>query len=205
MNKPYVVGITGCSGSGKTYLLNRLVKNFSSSEMVVLSMDNHYKPIDQQVRDENNVVNFDLPESIDQAKLEADLENLVNGNQIELTEYTFNVHDVAPKKLILKPAPIIVMEGIFTMHYEGLKNLLDLKIFVDASEETMLNRRIERDGRERGYHDRSVKYRFEHHVLPSYRSFVQPYRAEADILVNNETDFEKDLEHITRLLRKQLA
>ncbi|MEQ9230402.1 MAG: GTP-binding protein, partial [Cyclobacteriaceae bacterium] len=63
MKKPYVVGITGCSGSGKTYLLNRLVQNFSSSEMVVLSMDNHYKPIDQQVRDENNVVNFDLPES----------------------------------------------------------------------------------------------------------------------------------------------
>ncbi len=205
MNKPYVVGITGCSGSGKTYLLNRLVKNFSRSEMVVLSMDNHYKPIDQQVRDENNVVNFDLPESIDQAKLEADLENLVNGNQIELTEYTFNVHDVPPKKLILKPAPIIVMEGIFTMHYEGLKNLLDLKIFVDASEETMLNRRIERDGRERGYHDRSVKYRFENHVLPSYRLFVQPYRAEADILVNNETSFEKDLEQITQQLRDHLS
>lgn len=205
MNKPYVVGITGCSGSGKTYLLNRLLKNFNPSEMAVLSMDNHYKPIEQQVRDEHNVVNFDLPESIDQAKLEHDLSTLVGGLPIQLKEYTFNVHDREPNIIELKPAPIIVVEGIFTMYYDGIRNMSDLKVFVDAAEETMLQRRIKRDGEERGYHDRSVKYRFENHVLPSYREFVKPYREQADVLVNNETDFEQDLAHITELLKEQLS
>lgn len=201
--KPFVIGITGCSGSGKTYFLNKLKERFP--DLAVLSMDNHYKPIDQQVRDENNVVHFDLPESIDRDQFHQDLSNLVNGKSIEIIEYTFNVHGSEPNVLKIASSPVIIVEGIFTMFYDEVRDLLDYKIFVESTEEVMLARRIKRDESERGYHDESIRYRFENHVLPIYREHILPGKKLADRVVNNETDFTPDLEAVSELIQSKLV
>ena len=204
MSKPYVIGITGCSGSGKTYFLHQFAKKFKQDEMSVLSMDNYYKPIQEQKRDEHNVVNFDLPESIDSDIFLSDLTELINGRPIEFLEYAFNKRDAEPNVIQVKPSPILVVEGIFPLYYEKIRNLLDYTVFIKASEETMLQRRIKRDGAERGYHDRSVKYRFEHHVLPTYRKCILPSQDHADLIVDNEIGFQEDLEQLTEHLTSEL-
>lgn len=203
--KPFVVGITGCSGSGKTFLLKKLLESFDSKDISVLSMDNYYKPVEEQVRDENGVIHFDLPGSIDEAKFEEDIRTLINGDSIEIIEYTFNVHDREPSLIKIEPKPLIVVEGIFAFTYKGVNQLLDMKVFVDSPEEVMLQRRIKRDEAERGYHDRSVRYRFEQHVLPIYREHVLPLRPTADYVIDNEVDPLKDLNEVIAELKKQVS
>lgn len=205
MKKPFVVGITGCSGSGKTFLLSKLINAFDQSDISVISMDNYYKPVEEQVRDENGVIHFDLPESIDEAGFEADLKKLVAGTPIQVKEYTFNVHDREPELITIDPKPIIVVEGIFTFLYTGVNDLLDSRVFVDASEEVMLQRRIKRDEVERGYHDQSVRYRFESHVLPIYRERVLPLRVTADFIINNEENPLEDLSRVISYLKTVLS
>jgi len=203
--KPFVVGITGCSGSGKTFLLKKLLESFDSKDISVLSMDNYYKPVEEQVRDENGVIHFDLPGSIDEAKFEDDIRTLINGDSIEITEYTFNVLDREPSMIKIEPKPLIVVEGIFAFTYKGVNQLLDMKVFVDSPEEVMLQRRIKRDEAERGYHDRSVRYRFEQHVLPIYREHVLPLRSTADYIIDNAVDPLKDLNEVIAELKKQVS
>ena len=205
MDKPYVVGITGCSGSGKTYFLNKLVEHFEKEQLAVLSMDNYYKPITEQVRDENNVVNFDLLESIDREAFHQGTLKLVNGETVWLEEYVFNVRDVTPSVIEIQPAPIVIVEGIFSFYYEEVFDEMDLKIFVESTEEIMLNRRIERDEKERGYHDRSIRYRFEHHVLPSYREFVLPGRMKADLIVPNDLNFDVAFDLVSGFLKSRFS
>lgn len=203
--KPVVVGITGCSGSGKTFILDKIVESLPRDAVSVISMDDYYKPIEQQVRDEHGVVHFDLPASIDEHRFENDLKTLVSGKAIEIKEYTFNVHDQPPNFIRIASAPILVVEGIFTFYYSGVNDLLDLRVFIDSSEEIMLSRRIKRDESERGYHDRSVRYRFEHHVLPIYREHVLPLRETADFIIDNEEDPTEDLSELIEHLRGVLS
>jgi len=194
--KPYFVGITGGSGSGKTYFLTRLMGAFKESEICLISQDNYYFPIDQQPRDENGIENFDLPESINNDDLFKDIEQLRKGGTIERPEYLFNNTEKQAKPIILKPAPIIVVEGIFTFHFESIRNAMDLKLFVDAKDILMLKRRIFRDAEERGYDLQDVLYRYEHHVEPAFSRYIKPYKQEADIIVPN---------HITKGNRLEVA
>lgn len=105
MFNPLIIGITGGSGSGKSLFLYELLKNFSDSEVCLLTQDNYYKKRDLQPIDANGIKNFDLPESIEHERLYRDILSLKNGNEVQLTEYTFNNPNVAARKLTFKPAP----------------------------------------------------------------------------------------------------
>ena len=134
MNQPYLVGITGGSASGKTLFLNDLMKSFSKDELCVLSQDNYYRPREEQQIDENGVKNFDIPESIDHEAFARDVQKIKNGETVYRKEYTFNNPKVTPKDLVFKPAPVIVIEGIFVFSFKEVADLLDLKVFIDAKE-----------------------------------------------------------------------
>jgi len=194
MSKPFVVGITGGSGSGKTHFLNQLMANFSEEEICLISQDNYYKAIDEQEKDAIGVENFDLPTAMHEDQFYADLVKLIKGETVTITEYTFNKSDTPPTEIVLKPAPIIVAEGIFTLHYKEVKKLLDLKLFVEAPDFLMMKRRILRDGKERGYDMDDVLHRYEHHVMPTYRKYILPERYEADFIIPNEKNFDRALE-----------
>ena len=203
--KPYVIGICGGSGSGKTTFIKRLRERFDISELCIVSQDDYYLPRDKQYKDHNDEYNFDLPKSFDKKKFRSDLKSLIRGETVTVEEYTFNNPDAKPKLLVFQPAPIIVIEGLFVFHYKKIANLLDLKVFINAKENLKVIRRIHRDQVERGYPIEDVLYKYEHHVLPSFERFIQPYREEADIVINNNHDLERGLSVVEGFLRQQLG
>jgi uridine kinase len=204
--KPYIIGITGGSGSGKTLFIKRIIEDFTKKEVCLVSQDNYYKPRNQQPVDENGVYNFDRPESIDIPKFTDDLKKLIDGKTIRIKEYTFNNPEMDAGIIEFKPAPVIILEGIFIFYVEEISRLIDLKIFIDAREHIMLKRRIIRDQRERGYDLDDVLYRYEHHVMPAFNKYILPYKEHSDIIVNNHQNFNEGIKiiksHISSFLVK---
>lgn len=204
MQKPYIIGITGGSASGKTLFLKRLLERFSEKEICLISQDNYYKPIHLQTKDVNGIENFDIPESIDVDRYATDIQALRDGKDVTIEEYTFNKKDAVPKLLTFHSAPIIVVEGIFVFHFTEIAHLIDLRIFIDAKNKIKLNRRINRDNVERGYDLTDVLYRWENHVTPTYIKYIRPYKKNADIIIPNNDNFEKGLEVITVFLKEKI-
>ncbi len=205
MTKPYIVGITGGSASGKTFFLHQLMKAFSKEQICLISQDNYYRTRDLVPKDQNNVENFDLPEAIDFELFARHIEALREGEVVKHKEYVFNNPNVIPKLLVFEPAPIIVVEGIFVFHSEIVSNLLDLKVFIDAREHVKIKRRIIRDNNERGYDLTDVLYRWENHVAPTYEKYIEPTKYDADIIINNNARFEKGLHVLTAFLQAKLS
>lgn len=189
----YLVGVAGGSGSGKTTLIRALRDRLPSGTVCLVSQDDYYHPIDRQVTDANGKVNFDLPGSVDLDLLERDLRSLLQGEPIYRPEYTFNLPGAEPRWMEIRPARIILVEGLFVLHHPGVRSLFDLKVFVEASDGVQLGRRLARDIRERGYSHDDIRYQWEHHVLPAHRDYLLPYRSQCDLHVINEERFDKAL------------
>ena len=189
MAQPFLIGITGGSGSGKTTFIRELRKGLNEQQVCLLSMDDYYVPREQQKKDKRGVYNFDLPRSIHRDEFIRDLKLLVEGKTVTRREYVFNNENAQPKLLTFRPAPVIIVEGLFVFHYKKLRKMLDLKVFLHAKDNLKVVRRIKRDRVERNYPLDDVLYRYEHHVLPAYEKYVGPYKEKADLIVNNNTDF----------------
>ena len=202
--KPFVIGIAGGSGSGKTFFLNCFLNHFNPEDICLVSQDDYYKPKYLQKIDKNGWINFDLPEGIDDEKLTSDLTGLILGNSFQKKEYTFNVSEERARLLTIKSAPIIIVEGLFIFHYSKVSQLFDMRIFMDADEEITLNRRIKRDGEERGYDRDMVMYQWINHVVPAYNSYLLPYKGTADKIIMNNTHVADDIINITQELSQEL-
>ncbi|GAC1370142.1 MAG: uridine kinase [Hymenobacter sp.] len=205
MYPPYLIGLTGGSASGKTTFLRRLLEAFPGEQICLISQDNYYHPRENQLRDELGVENFDLPASIDAAAYAADVLRISQGHEVRRTEYTFNNATATPKELVFRPAPIVVVEGIFVFHFEEIAKLLDLKVYIDAQEHVKLHRRIVRDRDERGYDLADVLYRYTNHVAPTYERFIAPYKHYADLVIPNNRHFDKGLEVLVGFLKGKVA
>lgn len=204
MDKPYIIGITGGTGSGKTSFKDALLKGFRAHEVTCISQDDYYRPREHQLVDRNGEYNFDRPESIDYEYFASDLKCLSEGRAVEKTEYTFNNPAVMPDTKIIKSAPVVLVEGIFIFHYEKVRSLLDLKIFVDARDYLKLQRRLKRDREERGYDADDVLYKYENHIMPSYQKYIAPHKEESDIVVPNNTNFENAVEVVRAFVRAKI-
>jgi uridine kinase len=187
--KPFIIGISGGSGSGKTTFVKELAASFSPEQVCILSQDNYYKPREEQVTDNTGEKNFDLPESFKEEEYHQDVLRLLNGEDVVLKEYTYNNPLAEPKLVTYKAAPVVIIEGIFVFHFADVSRLMDLKIFIDADEHIKLIRRIQRDKIERNYPLEDVLYRYQHHVFPSYEKFILPYKTACDIVINNNVSF----------------
>jgi len=204
MKKPFLIGITGGSGSGKTTFIRQLRDGLDGSLVSYLSMDDYYLPREQQKVDAQGIINFDRPKSIYRDEFVRDLKKLCAGKTITRQEYVFNNELVKPKQIVVKPAPVIIVEGLFVFHYKELRKMLDLRIFLHAKDNLKVIRRIKRDQIERNYPLDDVLYRYEHHVLPSYEKYVEPYISKADIIVNNNTDFNMGLQVVRAFVETKL-
>lgn len=196
-----MVGITGASGSGKTFLLNKILSHLDPDKVCTISLDNYYLPRDQQPVDSNKVLNFDTLQSMDLQQYAQDLLALKNGETVYRPEYTFNNPNKKPAILTFKPAPLIISEGIFVFSTPELRQTFDLKIFVDAPEAICLKRRIIRDNHERGYDMEDVLYRYEKHVMPAYRQHIKPFKDDADLIVPNNRKFALALSILVQYFR----
>jgi len=205
MHHPFIVGITGGSASGKTTFLRRLLASFPEDEICLISQDNYYHPRETQLVDAQGFTNFDLPTSIDSAAYAADVLSISQGREVRRPEYVFNNPAARPAELVFRPAPIVVVEGIFVFHFEEVAKLLDLKVFIDAQEHVKVLRRIVRDRDERGYDLEDVLYRYIHHVAPTYDKYIKPYQHDADIIIPNNNSFERALEVLVAFLRNKVV
>jgi uridine kinase len=205
MKRSFIVGITGGSGSGKTYFLQGLSARFKPDELCLISQDNYYKNRDQQPVDENGVTNFDLPGTIDRQSFHDDLVKLKAGHDVEKTEYTFNNPRAVPRQLVFRAAPIIIVEGLFIQYFEEIAAELDLKIFIEAKDHVKLGRRIKRDQIERGYDIDDVLYRYQHHVMPVYESLIEPLKHSADLVIPNNSKFDRALEVLYTFLKGKVT
>ena len=199
--KPFIIGITGGSGSGKTTLIRSLRSHFSQEELCIISQDDYYKPRELQEEDSRSKRNFDRPESIYAEELLRDIHRLKEGESFSRSSYTFNNEKARSEELWFYPAPLLVIEGLFVLHYDFLREVMDLKVFVHAKENLKIIRRIKRDRAERNYPLEDVLYRYEKHVLPAYERYIEPYREEADIVINNNETFDHGLKVLTGFCR----
>jgi uridine kinase len=200
----YTIGITGGSGSGKTFFIKKLSSFFAPTEICLLSQDHYYFPKENQKLDQNGIENFDLPEAIDHISFLRDLRKLKAGGEVIKQEYTFNNTAVTPEKISLQPAPIILVEGLFIFNYAALEQELDLRIFMEAKDHVKLSRRINRDQMERGYDLSDVLYRFENHVMPIYETIIEPQKHRADIIIPNHRSFDKALNMLVKALKTEV-
>ena len=199
-----IVGICGGSGSGKTTLLMRLKNHFQDLNPCVFTMDNYYNPIDQQHIDANGEYNFDLPTALNEKQLTNDLASLKKGEEILVKEYHFNSPPDKHVLLTIAPSKLIIIEGLFLFHYEGVKKELDYSIFVDVEPKTQLDRRLYRDQETRGYSRESILYQWENHVSPCYENYLLPYQKEANFVFRNDSRADYDFEQLVNDIEQKL-
>lgn len=202
--EPFIIGITGGSGSGKTSFISNLKQNFNSDQVCFISQDDYYKPRENQLLDNLGISNFDLPQSIFKDDLYNDLCKLKKGERVVRKEYTFNNHKANPQILPFNSAPIIVVEGLFILYFEEIRKMLDLSLFVQAKENLKVIRRIRRDQSERNYLIDDVLYRYENHVMPAYEKYIKPFADDVDIIINNNKHFNQALQVVKGFISNYL-
>jgi uridine kinase len=205
MQKPYVIGISGGSGCGKSTIVRMVCEAFPSNQISLLTQDDFYFPKEQQAIDDKGVTDFDRISSIDHDSFYDRLLDLIQGKTIELKEYVFNNDKASAKMKTINSAPIIIAEGLFVFSSEKVRSLLDLTIFVDTSDVKKVIRRIQRDRNERNYPLEDVLYRYQHHVLPSYERYIAPHKNNVDVVINNNDDVQKGVDILTNLIKGQMA
>jgi uridine kinase len=203
--KPYIIGVAGGSASGKTSILKEISRQLPKDSLSVISQDNYYHPIEKQMADEQGIINFDLPTSIDRNKMLEDLLQLMQGKSFNTKEYTFNNPKNSPNIITINPAPIVIIEGLFVFHYHEINDLLDLQVFIDVTEDIKLTRRIKRDANERGYPEEDVRYQWLNHVMPAFNKYLKPYKKEVDIIITNNTSYKKGLEVLINHLSYKIS
>jgi uridine kinase len=199
--KPYIIGVSGGSASGKTYLLNQLLNNIPASEITLVSQDNYYHEFQFQKKKDDGTVNFDHPDALDLDRFSRDIHTLLHGHSVTLKEYTFNNPNKIPKMITYLPTKIIVLEGLFIFYLPELNQIIDLKIFVDAEEHIKLSRRILRDHSERGYQLQEILRQYQEDVVPMYNLYVKPGKEICDIIIPNNQHMDKAIEILLDHLR----
>lgn len=199
----YIVGITGGSGVGKTTLINTLNDEFEG-HVSIFSLDNYYLPKEEQAIDEKGVINFDLPTALDVKRMENDLNALIEGNVVSQKVYKFNNPANHDQTVDIEPKHLLIVEGLFVMHYEFIRKALNYSVYLSVKPEIQLERRLVRDVQERNYSKEDVMYQWENHVLPSYENFVRPYKSEADLIITNNESFDENIHILTSVIHQNL-
>lgn len=179
-----IIGISGASGSGKSLLSNTIVSELGSDRVSVISEDSYYKDLSNLSIEQRNKVNFDHPDAFDHDLLVEHLMRLKHGEPVDVPVYDFSKHNrAAETHHIDANHSIIILEGILLLTDERLRNLMDIRIFVDTAPDICFIRRLERDTVERGRSMESVIEQYQTTVRPMFLKFVEPSKRYADIIV----------------------
>ena len=177
-----VIGIAGGTGSGKTTLMENLVKRFGDN-VTVLSHDNYYRRRDDMTLEERSKVNYDEPAALETDLMVRHLDKLRQGEAIECPVYDFSQHNRSNKTTTIEPKQVIIVEGILIFEDDALRNLMDIRIFVDTDADVRLGRRILRDVEERGRTLQSVLDQYQTTVKPMHEMYVEPSKKHAHLVV----------------------
>lgn len=204
MDDILVIGIAGGSGSGKTTLVKNLVQHFGDV-VTVISHDNYYKRRDDLTYEERCKVNYDEPAAFDTDLMVQQLDQLRRGQAIDCPVYDFTVHNRSGETICIVPGRVIIVEGILIFADKALRELMDIRIFVDTDADIRLCRRIKRDVNKRGRSLESVLTQYQQTVKPMHEKYVEPSKKYADLVVpeggKNTVALDMIIGHIQRALR----
>ena len=202
-NNILVIGIAGGTGSGKTTLMNNLIDQFRD-HVTLLSHDNYYKRHDDLTYEERCQLNYDEPAALETDLMAAHLDQLRQGNAIDCPVYDFTQHNRSDKTIHIVPRKVIIVEGILIFENKELRDLMDIRIFVDTDADVRLCRRIVRDVRERGRTLESVVEQYQNTVKPMHEMYVEPSKKFANIIVPEGGQNYVALDMITGRIRRHL-
>lgn len=200
--KPYLIGIAGGTGSGKSTFANKLFSNFPE-QITMIAYDNYYKSQSHLSADERKKVNYDCPEVLDTELLIEHLKELKMGREINIPVYDFKTHTRLKEAKAVCPKNVIIVDGILTFHNIELRNMFDLKIYVDGKADERVLRRMKRDIEERGRTIDSVITQYLDTVQPMHDLYVEPTKKYADIIINggmNTAAYELVKDRIEKLI-----
>ena len=183
MKKGILIGICGASGSGKTLLANNIWRQVGAEKVAVIHEDSYYKDLKDIPLQERGIRNFDDPAAFDQPLLIAQVRDLLAGKTIAQPVYDYKTHTRTSETRTVGALQVIILEGILIMQVAELRNLMDVKVYIDVPADICFIRRLQRDISERDREVESVINQYLHTVRPMYRQFVEPSRQFADILV----------------------
>ncbi len=205
MGKVFVVGIAGGSGSGKTTLTNKVAAALAP-DVAIITHDSYYRAHHDMTYDERTQLNYDQPDSYETELLVQHLCALLQGEPVERPIYDFSIHDRTDETETVLPAPVIIVEGILLFENPALRALMDLKVFVDASADVRILRRLQRDVRERGRSIESVIDQYLATVRPMHEAYVEPSKRSADLIVptDGEGSFDVAAEALVNHVRARV-
>ena len=203
MENILVIGIAGGSGSGKTTLMNNIVGRFEDN-ITVLSHDSYYKRHNDMTYEERCLLNYDEPAALETDLMVRHLDQLRNGQAIDCPVYDFTIHNRSDEVTRIEPRKVIIVEGILIFEDEDLRNLMDIRIFVDTDADIRLCRRVKRDVNKRGRSLESVLKQYQETVKPMYEKYVEPSKKHAHILVPEGGKNAVALDLIENLIAKHI-
>ena len=198
------IGIAGGTGSGKTTITKKIMQSFGGNVSVIYH-DNYYKAHHNMNYEERSRLNYDHPDAFDTELLISDLKKLRRGEDIRCPTYDYTIHDRSDKTITVRPAKVIIVEGILIFQSIELCELMDIKIYVDTDADVRILRRIVRDVRDRGRSLDSVVNQYLSTVKPMHEQFVEPSKRKADIIIPEGGHNQLALEMVIERVRAHLA
>ena len=183
MNKITIIGIAGGTGSGKTTVVKKIVEALPPHYVAVVPLDSYYNDTSHMTEEERKAINFDHPDAFDWKLLTRHLNDLRSGRAIEQPTYSYILSNRLPETIHVEPKPVIILEGIMTLLDKKLRNMMDLKIFVDTDSDERLIRNIERDTIDRGRTVSRVVDRYRKVLKPMHEQFIEPTKRYADLII----------------------
>jgi len=178
-----ILGIAGGTGSGKTTVVDQMVHTYPDHEVNVISQDSYYKDTSHLSYEERILINFDHPSSIDFELLEQHLLELKKGNTIEQPVYSFKEHNRTAETVTTTPSKVIIVEGILILTQPRIRDLFDIKVYIDCDSDERLIRRLKRDIADRGRDLDEVLARYQDTLKPMHQQFIEPTKAYADVII----------------------
>ncbi len=204
INFMLIVGIAGGTGSGKTTVVNKVIDEFHRDQVIVMPQDAYYRDNCQISLEERQKINFDHPDSVEFQLLIDHLNQLKSGKPIEMPVYSYLTCLRSAETIPVKPARVVLVEGILILTDSGLRDMLDIKVFVDADADDRLGRVIRRDIMERGRSVVMVLDRYNETVKPSHLQFIEPSKRYADIIIPGGGENQVGIEVLITIIRQHL-
>ncbi|APR28284.1 uridine kinase [Pediococcus acidilactici] len=182
-NSPIIIGVTGGSGSGKTTVSKKILEQLDGHSISIIQQDSYYKDQSGMTMEERRAVNYDHPLAFDSDLLYQHLKMLKQRQAIDVPVYDYTISTRSPEVIHQEPTDVVILEGILILSDERIRDMLDIKVYVDTDDDIRIIRRIERDTQERGRSLESIITQYLTGVKPMYHQFIEPTKRYADLIV----------------------
>ena len=203
--KNIIIGITGGSGSGKTYLSNNLINTFGVDNINLIQMDSYYNDLKHLTMEEREKNNFDQPNAFDFNLLLNHLEILNDIGKVNIPVYDYKTHTRTNNTIEIFHKPILIIEGIFAVYNKKIRDLMNLVVYIDIENKIRKKRRIERDIIQRDRTKESILFQYENVVEPMYKKYISPMKKKSDLIFKEISEKSNEFNKLTKYINKIIS